>query len=122
MKKLLALLLALVMVLGLFACGKKEETSVPSEGPVPQDTLNVADIQEEDALSHTFTQFGNARIKIVGSEFVKNDDDEDILRIYYEYTNTDDTLCGHYPNTGLEFLSVTQDGSECQKYSFLPWE
>jgi len=127
MKKLLALLLVLTLILSMAACGKKNETSVPSEGPVPQDTPAAEATEEviaDDALTHAFTQFGNARIKIVGSEFVKNDSEEDILRIYYEYTNTStgDDARGHYPNTGLDFLSVTQDGSDCQKYSFVPWD
>jgi len=121
MKKLIALLLALVMVLSLAACGKKNETSVPTEGPIPD---GVEELPEENLPNFTFTQFGDARIKIVGSEFVKNDDEEDILRIYYEYTNTatGDDARGHYPNTGLEFLSVTQDGNECLAYSFTPWD
>lgn len=119
MKKLLALLLALVMVVGLLACGKKD----PVDPSRDTETSGAAEeVIADDALTHTFTQFGNARINIVGSEFVKNDDEEDILRIYYEYTNTSEILCGHYPNTGLNFLSVTQDGNECQSYSFLPWD
>lgn len=108
MKKLFALLLAAVMLLSLAACGGKPETPTEPE--------------EDNAFRHTFTQFGNARIKVVGSEFVKNDYDEDILRIYYEYTNTGDTARGHYPNTALNFLSVTQDGNECLEYSFTPWD
>lgn len=113
MKKFLAVLLAVVMVLSLCACGKKdtEKKPAPAGAQIP-----------DDELTHTFTQFGNARIRIVGSEVVKNDYDEDVLRIYYEYTNTDSTLCGHYPVTSLQFLSVTQDGNECQEYTFTPWD
>lgn len=116
MKKLLALLLALALVLGLFACSKKDPVDQPEA------TETTGEATADDKYTHTFTQFGNARIQIVGSEFVKNDDEEDILRIYYEYTNTDKTLCGHYPNTALNFLSVTQDGSDCLGYSFTPWD
>ena len=118
MKKLLALLLALTMVISMAACGKEEPVDQPE---APETTEEVI---ADGAFIHTFTQFGNARIKIVGSEFVKNDDEEDILRIYYEYTNTatGDSARGHYPNTGLNFLSVTQDGSECPGYSFTPWD
>ena len=122
MKKLLALLLALVMVLSLAACGKKDPAaSQPETTEAPGTTGEVI---ADDALTHTFSQFGDARIKIVGAEFVKNDYDEDILRIHYEYTNTStgDKARGHYPDTGLDFISVTQDGSDCQEYSFTPWD
>ena len=72
----------------------------------------------------TFTQFGDAKITIVGAEFAKNDEEEDILRIYYEYTNTStgDKARGHYPNTAVDFISVTQDGSDCEEYTFTPWD
>lgn len=108
MKKLVALLLALVMVLGLAACGDTD----------PAGTTDPVD----DANSFTFTQYGNARIKIVGSEFFNRDGD-DVLRIYYDYTNTEKTLRGHYPSTNLNILSITQDGKECSKYhKMLDWD
>ena len=119
MKKLLALLLALAMVFGLFACGKKDPAEQPEATKAPEAAEEVI---ADDELTHTFTQFGNARIKIVGSEFTRNDYDEDVLRVYYEYTNTDDTLCGHYPSTAVNFLSITQDGKECQDVTFTGYD
>ncbi len=115
MKKLLAMLLAIAMALSLAACGGKNDPTDPTDAPGTQPTE-----PDPNLPSFTFTQFGDARIRIVGSEFVK-DDEEDILRIYYEYTNTGDTARGHYPSTCLNFLSVTQDGNECLGYSFTPW-
>ena len=119
MKKLIALLLALAMVLSLAACGKKDETPEPEDGnnPVAVDSTPVEEA-EPDPLSHEFTQFGNVRIKIVGAEATQNDWGEDLLRIFYDYTNTDDTANGHYPHTALNFLSITQDGKECITYDF----
>ena len=116
MKKIIALLLALVMVLSMSACGKKTPSTDKPESP--DATTPTAEVVEDDAFTHTFTQFGNARIKIVGSEFTRSDWDEDVLRIYYEYTNTDDTANGHHPSTALDFLSITQDGNECETYRF----
>jgi len=129
MKKLLALLLALAMVLTLAACGgdQPEETqATENNNNNATQATSETEVTEEvsNPLSHSFTQFGDAQITIVGAEFVKNDYEEDILRIYYEYSNTStgDKARGHYPNTSLNFLSVTQDGNECLGYSFTPWD
>ena len=117
MKKLLTLLLALAMVFCLFACGKKDPNTNQTDT-----TKGTEEVIADDEFIHTFTQFGNARIKIVGSELTKSDEDEDVLRIYYEYTNTENTARGHYPNTAVKFLSVTQDGNDCQDVSFTGYD
>ena len=118
MKRIIALLLALVLALSLTACGKKEEPLVMDDGnnSLAIDTPPVEETQE-DPLSHEFTQYGNGKIKIVGAEFTQDDYGDDLLRIYYDYTNTDDTANGHYLNTALEFISITQDGNECNTYT-----
>ena len=114
MKKLLALLLVLAMVLSMAACGKKEETSVPSEGPVPQDTAAPEEVDPDAGLPrYEFTQYGKGTVTIVGSELTQDDYGDDLLRVYYKYTNNDDTAAGHYLATALNFVSITQDGQEC---------
>lgn len=120
MKKLIALLLALVMVLGLGACGKKE-TPATEDGNTPP-ALESTPVEEAvpDFLSHQFTQYGNAKITIVGEEFTQDDYGEDLLRIYYDYTNTDTTANGHHPSTVLDFVSITQDGNDCDTYLVSP--
>ena len=117
MKKTLAILLALVMVLTLAACGGGGKK--PAETTVPKETEPAVQLP-----NFTFTQFGDAKITIVGAEFAKNDEEEDILRVYYEYTNTStgDKARGHYPNTAVNFVSITQDGSDCEEYTFTPWD
>lgn len=126
MKKIVALLLALVMVLSMAACGKKEsgtdkpETSNAPAAATPAATPAAADptveVVEDDEFTHTFTQYGNARIKIVGAEATENALGEDVLCIYYDYTNTGDRADGRCPNATLRFLSITQDGEECKNY------
>lgn len=125
MKKKLALLIVLVMVLSMTACGKKdpatdepEASGASATNPAVEEAEEAEEV-EDDAFTHTFTQYGNARIKIVGAEAVKGDRGDDLLRIYYDYTNTDDTANGHMPETALHFLSVTQDGEDCSStYQF----
>lgn len=124
MKKTIALLLAFVMVLSMTACAKKDpgadkpETSEPETSNSPAVADPAVEDAEDEGLAHTFTQYGNARIKIVGAEAARNDSGEDLLRIYYDYTNTDDTANGHAPGYVLNFLSITQDGEECKTYDF----
>lgn len=114
MKRLLALLLALAMVLTLAACGGKEDPKETTGAPGVAETTEPA----VQLPSYTFTQYGNARITIVGAEFAKDDEGEDFLRIYYDYTNTGDTAVGAYPGSALDYMSVTQDGKECQVITF----
>ena len=46
-KKALALLLAIVMVVGLVACASKEEASAPAEAPEPKETAAAEDVAEK---------------------------------------------------------------------------
>lgn len=116
MKKFLAILLAAAMLLSLAACGGKNENEDPTQAPttqVPEQTEPALDLP-----SFTFTQYGNAKITILGAEFTKDDWDEDVLRIYYDYTNTGDSACGHTPVTALDIASITQDGQERDNITF----
>ena len=79
MKKLLAIVLVLVMVLSMAACGKKEEASVPSEGPVPQDTTAPEAVDPDAGLPrYEFTQYGKGTVTIVGSELTQDDYGDDL--------------------------------------------
>lgn len=121
MKKLIALLLALVMILSLAACGgdkpaetKPQENKPGQTDPAPTQPADAV----KDYASMEFTQYGNAKITILGAEFIKDDYDEDVLRIYYDYTNTSDTACYQYPALALDFMSITQDGEKCDHVNF----
>jgi len=124
MKKLIALLLALALVLSMAACGKNEEPAEPEiedgNNPLAVESDPVEEVP--DPWTHEFTQFGNVRIKIVGAEATQNDWGEDLLRIFYDYTNTDDTANGHYPHTALNFLSITQDAATPHSSGCVPPE
>lgn len=111
MKKLIALLLALIMVLSLAACNGD-----PKEDPKddPKDsTTTTAPV--DNRPSYTFSKFGSGKVTIVGAEFAKTDDDEDFLRVYYDYTNTDTIGCRPYDT--LEFEKATQNGEEIDQFT-----
>ena len=110
MKKWIALLLALVMLLSLAACGDKEKDN--DKDSEKETTLSP----EEAALTHEFDQFGKGRIKIVGTELDTDEDDEAFLRIFYDYTNTSDSAAGQ-DGDALNF-TLTQNGEELEDLVF----
>lgn len=107
MKKLFALLLAALMLLSLAACDKGGEET-PPETTTPE---------EDTSISHTFEKYGKAKVKILGAEVKKDEDDEDYMRVYYEYTNQDETAAGHDPYSTMT-LEITQDGEEVDTDEF----
>lgn len=114
MKRLFALLLAAVMLLSLAACGKNEPETPKTPDGEAGETNAAAD---ENALSFTFTKFGKAKITILGAEMLKDEDDEDFVRIYYEYLNNDETAAGHVPSLALE-VEVKQGEEELYTSEF----
>lgn len=115
MKKILALLLVLTMLLSMVACGKKEDTAM-EDGNNPAAIESTPVEEEPDPYSFTFTQYGNGKIQIVGAEFTQSDYGDDLLRIYFDYTNQDGPGVYHYLSSDLELISITQDGKDCERY------
>lgn len=111
MKRLLALLLAAILVLSLAACGSKEPTKKDDE-----DDKENAEVQD-DAPSFTFSKFGKVKVILRGAEFAKDDDDEDFLRVYIDYVNLDKTAAGHSRGSVLE-MEITQNGEELDDDQF----
>ncbi len=106
MKKGLVFLLTAVMLFSLAACSGGNPGGNPAK----------------NLPSFEFTQYGKARITIVGAEFAKDEYDDDFLRVYYDYTNTGDTAIGAYPSSALEYGTIIQDGEECNVLTFSEWD
>lgn len=124
MKKLIALLLALAMVLSLAACGAKEPAVDEPDDPiaeVPGEEVSDEDATEEDPAadlpSFTFTRFGKAKITILGAEMVEDSYGDTFMRVYYEYLNMDETAAGHTPCLALT-MEITQGEEELYHNEF----
>jgi len=103
MKKFLAFLLACVMLLSLAACGEKtDDPKTDGAGGAGEADPNVP--------SFEFSQYGKGRVAIAGAELITSEDDEKLLRVYYDYTNTDKV--GVSPDSSLKFDVVTQGEEE----------
>ncbi len=123
MKKRFALLLAVLLAVSLVACGtsngngnetpQSEDTKGGSESDQPKET----EAAEENVPAFTFTKFGKAKITLRGAEFKKDEDDENFLRVYYDYLNMDQTAAGHAPYLSVK-LEITQNGEELSEEEF----
>lgn len=126
MKKLLTLILALVMLFALSACGDDTPATTPAATEPAATQPAATEPGAEDPVvtepaapeypTFEFTQYGNAKVSIVGAELAKDEYDEPFLRVYYDYTNTGDTAAGQEPDSTLNFQLVTQDGNEIEEF------
>lgn len=119
MKQLIALLLTFAMIFTLAACGGGETKEQPEETKSAEQTQAATEqteaAPESELLEHEFTHdLGQSKITIVGAEAVVNEDEEDILRVYYDYTNTTSSAAFQAPNHTVQVLSVMQDGIELE--------
>ena len=113
MKKWIALLLALVMVLSLCACGKEPAPETPDEPekPAPEKPVVEEPVEEPDgpavSLDPVTAQLGDFEVTIQAAEEFVNIDGLPGIRFYYDFTNGSDYLTNAWTELNLE---VTQDG------------
>ena len=109
MKKIryiLAVILVLVMVLSLCACGTKEPTS--------NNSVDVSDSSSKVEFKETTITLDGCEIIVLGAEKIVDTDEKDALRIWYDITNTSDSS----NNVSWMFeLSVVQDSVELEETS-----
>jgi len=122
MKKAIAILLALMLVVSLTACGGNgDPTKDPGTSGSAEPTQNQEPVQTtappEDLLGYAFTEYGEGKVTIVGTELGEDDFGDPFLRIYYDYTNTAQTAAGQSPYYALNW-AATQDGEELYDLTF----
>ncbi len=108
MKKTLAFLLALAMLLALAACGggggsvptPKIEASAAPSAPAAPDAFVPVEADLGDGVVH---------ISIIGAEYFEDSDGGDAIRIYYDFTNNDESYESAYMQLNV---SATQSGFE----------
>lgn len=129
MKKIIATLFALAVAGSLVACGSSgdntpAETSAQTESEKESDTPETTEAEntegkateaetteaepESAAFEPVTAEFSQGTVEILGAEsFLNEEQDYDVLRVYYRFTNREDI------NNGIDVLSTaTQGGSE----------
>ena len=99
MKKILALLMALTMLLALCACGadKAESAASAAEEPAaapaeeaPADAEPAAEEPAAVSFEPVSAKFSDCEVTILGAESFIDSDDKEAVRFYYDYTNLRD--------------------------------
>ena len=129
MKKIIATLFAFAVAGSLVACGSSgdntpAETSAQTESEKESDTPETTEAEntegkateaetteaepESAAFEPVTAEFSQGTVEILGAEsFLNEEQDYDVLRVYYRFTNREDI------NNGIDVLSTaTQGGSE----------
>lgn len=105
-KSTLAILMALLMVLSLAACGEK--------APATDNGDDASKTDKVEAFEETKIELDACTINVLGCEQIKDYDEKPAIRVWFDVTNTSDDTC--YTNYNYEF-TATQDGYELTETS-----
>jgi len=108
MKKIIALLLAVLMVLSFAACGKKEDGGETTKGG--ETTTKAPEIQAL-AKGQLTNKAGDYEYRIMGTELFDDENGEKAIRLYIDFENK----TADYTTTAHDVLAeeiVTQNGEE----------
>lgn len=98
-KSTLAILMALLMVLSLAACGE--------EKPADNKDADTTKTDKVEGFKETKIELDACTINVLGCEQIKDYDEKPAIRVWFDVTNTSDETC--YTNYNYEF-TATQDG------------
>ena len=105
LKSTLAILMALLMVFSLVACGEKPVTNEPD---------NADKTSKSDSKQDTTIELDYCKIEVLGVEEIVDYDEKPAIRVWFDLTNTSEETC--YTNYNYEF-TATQDGYELTETS-----
>jgi len=103
MKRFISILMAILMIAALCACGSedKTETPAPAQADVnaepaqeaPEADAPAAPEQESSApavFKPVGMDIGDYYVEVIGAEYFADSDDKDAVRFYYDFTNRSD--------------------------------
>ncbi len=105
-KSTLAILMALLMVLSLAACGE--------EKPADNNAADTSKTDKVEGFKETKIELDACTINVLGVEQITDYDEKPAIRVWFDVTNTSEETC--YTNYNYEF-TATQDGYELTETS-----
>lgn len=119
LKKITAILMAVLMVGTLAACGTKEASSTPENQTTSSTSENSSTTENKKETSDTVTYKGDFKAKIIDCVLSKDDEGNDAVTVKYEFTNNSSEA-----KSFNEVFSdvVYQNGIEQSSDNFYPGE
>ena len=126
MKKLLALLMAIMLVLSLAACGgNEEETTAPADETTATDEETTAPAGEEATAAEDVgtaalangewvNNAGQFAVALVGAELFNDEDGAKAIRVYLDFTNKEDSYTTTFSDETQDIVFI-QNGEELKE-------
>jgi len=115
MKKIIALLMAIMLVLSLAACGgNEEETTVPvDETTAAAEETTAAEDVGTAALANGewVNNAGKFAVALVGAELFNDEDGAKAIRVYLDFTNKEDSYTTTFSDETQDIVFI-QNGEE----------
>ena len=112
MKKILAIMLALVMLLTLAACGGNKDDN-GGETPSGNDAEQTTETPKDTSLAkgEWSNKSGAFALALVGAELFDDEDGEKAIRVYFDFTNKESSYTTSFTDEKRDII-LTQNGEE----------
>lgn len=112
MKKILAIMLALVMLLTLAACGGNKDNN-GGKTPSGNDAEQTTDAPKDTSLAkgEWSNKSGAFALALVGAELFDDEDGEKAIRVYFDFTNKESSYTTSFTDEKND-ITLTQNGEE----------